>query len=256
MTEVVILGSGAAEPQLNRANACYFVRTDIPLLLDFGPGALLNMLRAGIDRNCLEHLFWTHLHADHISEFIPFFFHSVCYSKEHSRGDLTIYGPEGTQRLVQSILPVFPAFDKARFKVHIKEFRAQAIEDQTVKLGRTLIRAYPVRHSAGLVALGYRIEYEGRTIVYSGDASFSPELIDLCRGADLAILEATRPAECPVRGHMTAQEACEAAGAAGVKQLVLTHFDPIWKEYDLKAQCEGRFKGEIMAAEDLMRVRV
>jgi ribonuclease BN (tRNA processing enzyme) len=41
-----------------------------------------------------------------------------------------------------------------------------------------------------------------------------------------------------------------------VKKLVLTHFDPIWKGYNLKAQCAGLFEGEILAAEDLMRIRV
>ena len=256
MPEVVILGSGAAEPQMDRANACYFVQTDTPLLFDLGPGALRNMLRAGIDRNGFQHLFWTHLHADHISEFIPFFFHAACYSKGHPRSDLMIYGPEGTRRLVESVLAVFPVFNQACFGVQVREFETPFSKDWTVQLGRTRISAYPVRHSSSLMALGYRIEHAGRTMVYSGDSSFSPELIELCRGADLAIVEATRPAERPLNGHLTARQACEAAAQAGVKRLVLTHFDPIWKDYDLKAQCEGLFEGEIIYAEDLMRIQV
>ena len=251
MIEVVILGSGAAMPQIGRANACYYIKTDLPFLLDFGPGALINMLHAGIDRNQLGHLFWTHLHADHISEFIPFFFHEVCYSKMNSRGDLILYGPAGTRKLVKSVIRTFPGFSSACFKFRVKE-----IGPGKIKLGQTLVSAYPVRHSPRLQALGYRIEYAHRTVVYSGDVVFGPELIELCRGADLAIVEATCPVEHPIEGHLTAAQACRAARAAGVKKLVLTHFDPIWKGYNLKAQCEELFDGEILEAEDLMRIWV
>lgn len=251
MIEVIILGSGDAQPQVGRANACYFVQTDFPLLFDFGPGALTNMLRAGIDRDRLGHLFWTHLHADHISEFIPFFFHAVCYSKQHSRGDLMLYGPAGTRRLVDGILQTFPGFTQGKFKLEVNE-----ISPGLIRVGETLVTAYSVRHSPSLQALAYRIEYNGRTVAYSGDVADGSDLIELCQGADLAIIEATCPAEYPVQGHLTAPQACQAAQKAGVKKLVLTHFDPIWREYDLKAQCAGLFDGEIVAAEDLMRIRV
>jgi ribonuclease BN (tRNA processing enzyme) len=251
MIEVVILGSGSALPQIGRANACYFVQTDLPLLLDFGPGALMNMLHAGIDRSQIGHLLWTHLHADHISEFVPFFFHETCYSKINHRRDLTLYGPAGTRKVAKSILRTFPGFDKADFKFQIKE-----IGSGRVKLGQTVVKAYPVKHSPSLQCLGYRIEYGQRTVVYSGDVSFGPELIELCKGADLAIIEATSPAEHPVEGHLTAPQACQAAKTAGVKKLVLTHFDPIWEGYNLEAQCEGLFDGEMIAANDLLRITV
>jgi len=251
MIEVVILGSGAAQPQVGRANACYLVQTDLPLLLDFGPGALINMLHAGIDRDRLGHLFWTHLHADHISEFIPFFFHAICYSKQHPRGDLILYGPAGTRKLVNAVLRTFPGFNKGRFKFQVKE-----IGPGNIRLGQTVVTAYFVRHSPSLKALGYRIEYHNRTVAYSGDVADGSDLIRLCRDADLAIIEATCPAEYPVKGHLTAPQACQAAKRAGVKKLVLTHFDPIWKGYNLKAQCAGLYEGELVSAEDLMRIRI
>lgn len=251
MIEVVVLGSGAASPQVGRANACYLVRTDLPMLFDLGPGALVNMLHGGIDRSRIAHIFWTHLHADHISDFIPFFFHEMCASKQRPREDLALYGPPGTKKLVGAVRRVFPGFDQSRFGFRVREVRTGQI-----RLGQTLVTAHPVRHSPRLHAVGYRIQYAGRTVVYSGDASFCPELVELCRDADLAIIEATTPAEHPVKGHLTAPEACEAARVAGVRKLVLTHFDPIWKGYDLKTQCAGRFEGELIAAEDLMRIQV
>ncbi len=254
--EVIILGSGAAKPQMGRANACVLVQTDIALLFDFGSGALMNMLHAGIDRNRLCHLFWSHLHTDHISEFIPFFFHEVCDAKTNPREDLAVYGPTGTRKLVHVILRTFPGFSKAPFKVRVKEIGGGQSRSPHIQIGRTLVRAYPVKHSPSLHSLGYRIEYQGRTVVYSGDAAYSPDLIKLCRDADLAIIEATYPEKHASTNHLTASQACKAAQEAGVKKLVLTHFDPIWRKYNLKAQCAGLFEGEIVAAEDLMRIRV
>jgi ribonuclease BN (tRNA processing enzyme) len=169
----------------------------------------------------------------------------------HPREDVVLYGPRGTRKWVHAILRIFPGFAKARFKLRVKE-----IGQRHFKIGKTLVSAYPVRHSPSLPALGYRIEYGGRTVVYSGDAAFSSDLIKLCRGADLAIVEATCPEEHPIKSHLTASQACKVAKAAGVKKLVLTHFDPIWKGYNLKAQCAGLFEGEILAAEDLLRIRV
>jgi len=252
MIEIVILGSGAARPQLGRANASYFIQTDLPLLFDFGPGALMNMLHAGIDRSQLGHLFWSHLHADHISEFIPFFFHEMCHSQNQTRGDLVLFGPAGTRKLARAILRTFPGFTKARFKFQVKEIKPR----QAVKIGKTIVTAYPVKHSTSLQAFGYRIEYNNKTVVYSGDVMDGPHLTRLCKGADLAIVEATFPAEYPLKGHMTAPQACRAAQVAGVKKLVLTHFDSLWTGYNLKSQCAGLFDGEMVAAEDLMRIRV
>lgn len=249
--EVVVLGSGAAQPQIGRANACYLVQTDIPLLFDFGSGALINMLHAGINRNRLCHLFWSHLHVDHISEFIPFLFHEICDSRTSPREDLVVYGPAGTRRLVHSVLRTFPGFSKAPFKIEVKE-----VDQDSVQINQTLVRAYPMKHSPSLHALGYRIEYEGRTVVYSGDVGDESDLVNLCTGVDLAIIEATYPDEYASSNHLTASRACQAARKAGVKKLVLTHFDPIWKDYNLKAQCAGLFEGEIVAANDLMRIQI
>ncbi len=250
--EVIILGSGAATPQIGRANASYLIRTDLPLLFDIGPGSLMNLLHAKIDRSELGHLFWTHLHADHISDFIPFFFNEACYSRSNGRGDIALYGPAGTRRLAGNVVRTFPGFSRARFELRVKDLKA----GQVVRIGQTRVTACPVKHSPRMKSLGYRVEYNGRTVAYSGDTVDSPELVRLCRGADLAIVEATFPAERPMAGHLTAPQACRAARAAGVKRLVLTHFDSIWREYDVESECSGLFDGEMILAEDLMRVSV
>ncbi len=70
----------------------------------------------------------------------------------------------------------------------------------------------------------------GRKVVYCTDTVFCEEAVELAAGADLLIHEATfahQDAEMAFqRLHSTSTMAAQVALAAGVKQLMMTHFSP------------------------------
>lgn len=70
----------------------------------------------------------------------------------------------------------------------------------------------------------------GRSIVYTGDTAFFPELVEFCRGADVLISEATFPSEMGEKarewGHMTVAQAARLGKEAGVVRVFLIHFSP------------------------------
>lgn len=82
----------------------------------------------------------------------------------------------------------------------------------------------------------------GRKIVFSGDTAYSRRLIALAEGADVLVHEATfREAEGDLARrahHSTAAMAAEAARAAGVGTLILTHLSPRYESED-RAGLEG-----------------
>ena len=248
---LTILGSGT-NVHPTRAAAGYLVKTDELLLFDFGPRTLKNLMKAGVDRHKIRHILFSHFHADHFADFVPFFFDAVYYSKfVGRRPGLNIIGPRGTKKLFGLMLRNFPGFSAARFRTTIRE-----VKDRTFTIGRTRITARTVEHSTRLHCQGYRIEYDGRTLVYSGDAMDCTGLRQLCRKADVAVLDCSFPTQRCGPNHMHAGDCGNVAQAAGVKRLILSHFYPVAERYDVRRQAARHFRGRVVKARDLMRVKV
>lgn len=248
---LTILGSGS-NLHPTRAAAGYLVRTDRTILLDFGPRTLMNLLKTGVDRHRITHILFSHFHADHFADFIPFFFDAAYYSQQLGRREgLTIIGPRGTKRLFNVIVKTFPGFSSAQFRLTIREVAARSF-----RIGRTRITPHTVAHSQRLHCLGYRIQYGKKVLAYSGDATYCEGLLKLCRKADVAVLDCSFPANRPGRGHMHAEDCGRIAQEAGITRLILSHFYPIADRYDVTRQAERWFSGQITRGRDLLTVRV
>jgi ribonuclease BN (tRNA processing enzyme) len=117
------------------------------------------------------------------------------------------------------------------------------------------IRSRPTRHTDN--SIGYRVEAaSGKSVVYSGDTGFSEAVIELAKGADLLILEASFPDGHGVEGHLTPYEAGRMAALAGVGRLCLTHFYPESLTADIGAQCRKAYDGELILGRDLLHLHV
>jgi ribonuclease BN (tRNA processing enzyme) len=249
---VTVLGSGT-NLHHTRAAAGYLVRTDHPILLDFGPRTLMNLLRTGVNRHRIEHVLFSHFHADHFSDFITFFFDAMIYTKYQGgrRPPLTIIGPRGTTRLFRALFAALPGFSRVPFAVRFKE-----VSDRPFRIGTTLVRPFTVVHTPDLHCVGYRIEYAGKALAYSGDAEYCPALVRLCGDVDLAILDCSFPANRPGPVHLHAGQCGQVAREAGVGRLVLSHFYPIADRYDVAAQAAEEYGGRIRKATDLLTMTV
>ena len=68
----------------------------------------------------------------------------------------------------------------------------------------------------------------GRSFAFVMDTRVCPEAVELARGVDLVVCEATYLEEhahlAAERGHLTARQAAGIAAEAGARQLVMSHF--------------------------------
>ncbi len=186
------------------------------------------------------HLFFSHLHWDHIQGF-PFFTPAFVPGNEvHVHGvDVACAPSPGPSRLrhvlgQQMAPPTFPVgLDVMQSDLR---FHDVPLHDR-IDVGRVQVRHAAVDHPNGCVA--YRVDFQGRSVVYATDVEHGPDasdgLIELARNCDLLIYDAMYTPEeyegaaGPSRkgwGHSTFVEGAKIARASGAKSLCLFHHDP------------------------------
>ena len=248
--ELIVLGSGTAIPRPGRSPAGYAVRVgQETLLFDSGPGTLGRLAQAGLDYAALNQVFYTHLHADHTADLIALLAAAVIPGHERL-SDLTITGPRGMRDFVACLLQLYPSLEPAaRYNLLIREM-GQGYADY----GDWQALTKPLPHTAN--SIGYSLTAEGKAIVYSGDTEYCKNIIELAQNADLLVLECSFPDGQGRPGHLAPRECGAIATAAQARRLLLTHFYPECDEVDIVAQCRKVYDGEIMMAEDLLRIAV
>jgi ribonuclease BN (tRNA processing enzyme) len=210
------------------------------LLLDLGNGALGPLQRhtglADINAVCLSHL-----HADHCLDLCGFWV-AQTYAPDGPGPRIPVYGPAGTaHRMAQAYgLDEHPGMTQA-FDFGTLQPGAREIGPFRVTLARM---NHPVE------TFGFRVEAGGLVIAYSADTGESAALIELARGADLMLCEASflDGPGLPEGVHLTARQAAEHAARAGVGRLVLTHLVP-WNDRERsRAEAAACFGGQLSLA--------
>ena len=245
---------------------------DQPYLIDCGDGLMTRIAEAaskglpGMQMTKLTCLFITHLHPDHTAGLPGLIMGPWVLDRDEP---FQIYGPKGTQKLVDSIL--------AGYELGIAEHRdglAQVnhpllVEVHEIEAGeiyrdeRVAVTAFQVSHG-GLEAYGLRFVSAEKTIVHSGDTCPVPSLIEHARGCDILVHEVYMAASLSWHSpawqiyhrnsHTSGIQLAAIAEIIRPKLLVLNH-QLIWgDEYtdeDLLAEIGTYYDGEVVSAKDL-----
>ncbi len=250
--ECFILGSGTAVPHPRRGSAGNMVRhPGCTLLVDAGLGTLQKLAALGVSPAEVDVVAFTHLHLDHTAELAPLLF-SLRNAGIGRRKALTILGAPGFRDFHEQLRRTYGSWvDAEGYSLLVEE-----ISSRPVALGPLVLSAVPVSHTPQSVAFRVEEAETGKVIGFSGDTDVCPGIVTAVRDADVAVFECSFPDGYKVKGHLTPSEAGELAAAARVRKLVLTHFYPECEEADILGQCRKTYSGEIILAEDLLRVPV
>ncbi len=220
MTKLTFLGTADAFNSAGRGNSCYLVEDDAGMYtVDFGPTALLQCERLGVDLRALDGIYITHLHGDHIGgiAMLLVFLH---FKLERTR-PLVIAGPEGMElRLALLRESAYPSVLQRGLGFPI-EFVHWKLPGTVEALDRkvTAIRA---EHDQLAVAASLRVDTEELSICFSGDTGWQPALADLVRDSDIFVCECSM-ASADYWGHLSVEELLVQRDQLKVGQLYLSH---------------------------------
>lgn len=267
---LTILGCRSGMPADGQASSGYLVtEATTTLLLDCGPG-IATALSAVTTPAALDAIVITHTHLDHCYDLLPvgktLLTSALRYpaAGEPPQTDARIdqvplYVPAGSTPLFRRLAELFPvttapvldrAFDLA---FDVREYH----DGDTCRIGDVDVHFALLAHAAP--NCGVRVTSADGTLGYTGDTGRTPALAALAAGADLLLAECTltEPDDGP-HGHLCAEDAADAAEAAGVGQLVLTHFasaDPD-RLAAHRARATARFNGPVHIATPTARFEV
>ena len=226
MVDVLFLGTGGAFAAGARSNLALLIEApDFRMLVESGPSIVQQLARAGLSARQIDRLFVSHRHGDH-----SLGFPMLALGRFGADTPFHIYAGASTIAALKSLWhTVNPGFEFyiAHFSWHALSEAGAA--EQELAPGVTL-RTAVVPHPLRTPTLAARWEFAGGpAIAFVTDTYYCDAAIDLARGADLLIHEATfsralQPDENPAeKFHSTAQQAGEVARRAGCPQLALVH---------------------------------
>jgi ribonuclease BN (tRNA processing enzyme) len=249
---IILLGTGVAIPQLERAQSGILVKTPEELVLfDCGAGILGRIIQSGYDYLKITSVFFTHHHLDHNSDFL-----ALLKAQQLAREDLgikrqkvRIYGPEGTNHWLDTLLSSYEYIDA---DVDVKEL----YDNDVIRVGSSVVTVRKSIHSVPSIA--YRMKTPTSTFVYSGDTEPSEAIKELCHGnVDVLVHECSFPDEFSyVTNHTTPAKLRDLLYERDIERLVLTHLYPhtIGHENAMIETIKEKFKGRVDIGYDLMKI--
>ncbi len=287
---VFVCGAGSPLPDPHRAGPCLGILAgERAYIVDTGSGGIRNLARMGFPLDRIEGIYLTHLHSDHIDGLGETLMQAWVGGGRTS--PLPVSGPVGTDEVVAGFNAAYridAGYRAAHHGADIADpagFGGRAVEVRLpsgpaapkilLETDGLEIAVFGVNHAPVEPAFGYRIEYNGRSVVISGDTVFHPGVVAAARGVDVLFHEALEPdmvramSAAATEGgnariatilndildyHASPADAARAASEAEARDLVLIHIVPPLPSHILDRRFVGDarklFGGRLTLARD------
>jgi ribonuclease BN (tRNA processing enzyme) len=281
--ELLVLGSGGPGATGRAASSYVLLLDETPrILVDAGPGAFVRLGEAKVALADLDLVLLTHLHVDHVAE-LPGIIKARAVSGIGPI-EFDIYGPTGsaggggaavfpsTRRFVSLLFGGRGAYAYLQDFASPVTLRAHDLEihDAQSRMPHKIVTRDQLAvteiagHHGDAPAVAYRIDYAGKSVVFSGDMDPAglASLRTLAKGADLlvfdcAVLDPPQSPQVLYALHSPPRRIGEVAQQAGVRAVLLSHLSPAidGAREAVRASIAENFKGPVRFAEDNLRLR-
>ena len=277
---VSILGSGLPWVTKSQAAGSVLMEVGNPerdvLVFDLGAGSLANFSGLKVPVTSLKKVFLSHLHADHIADYLTLM---GSYVKAGRLDPVEVWGgasdnPAWGVAAFVDVIQQALAWDHASMTGYVPITGAHATANE-VPYDRTeviyerngvKITSFPVIHALN-GAVGFRVDYGGQSVVFSGDTKPTMTLVEAAQGCDLLIHETFLPADTfaelmsfPIeQARMVVNEAHTPANAAGlVFDMVRPKMAAMWHCHVVDGYIDpvfesvaGTYSGPVTLCQDL-----
>lgn len=275
---VTVLGSGTPVPSATQFGPTILVQAaGQNLMFDCGRGCTTRL--AQLDPKLiskLDRLFITHLHSDHIVGIDDLWLNGWTQGRLQP---LKTIGPEGTQDMMKYLRKAYGFDINSRFTdgvpgtlTGLDEDIIELVEDGVVySQDGVEVTAFIVDHSTVKPAWGYRVDYNGRSVMISGDTGPAENLYVYGAGADIILQEVMSPALIEyletifdeqqtarvVAYHTTAEQAADIFTKTAPRLAVYYHTrnDGKFAQSLLDITRQG-YDGALEISHDLFQIRV
>ncbi len=269
---VTLLGTGTPRPDSERFSQAILVETPEGdrLLFDAGRGAAMRLHQIGVSSDQIDAIFVTHLHYDHIVGLDDVWLTARLWQRSTP---LTVYGPQGTASFVEHITNAYAVDQKVRHRQSGLPEQGGTLQAVEIASGQVYasqvlkVTAFPVAHGAVKPAFGYRVDYGERSVVISGDTTYSKTLVEHAQGAQVIIHEVMMASEALLTGnarlrkvqayHSTPEQVGKVLTETGAQLGVLVHQLRFGvSEAQLLEAVQAHYAGEVRLGEDLMAIDI
>ena len=269
--KVTLLGTGSPRPSVDRFGPAVLVEVGgKTLLFDAGRGVVQRLQEMEVRISDIQQIFLTDLHSDHISALDDIWLTGWIYQRPQV---LNVYGPRGTVSYIDHLKQAYSYDVQLRNQYSGLDLKSGLLAPQDIKPGviysedGVKVTAFLVNHKPVDPAYGYRIDFGERSVVISGDTSFSQSLIDHSKDVDLLvheimavkaeILEKNPRLQKIERYHTDPEQLAKVLNEVKPKVAVMTHVILVGvSEQQVKNQIEKQYDGRLYMGEDLMGIEV
>jgi len=264
--KVTLLGTGTPTPSVERFGACTLVQAGTrKLLFDAGRGCVIRLDQVHIPWRELTSVFLTHLHADHTFGLPDVFLMGWILG----RTDLfDVHGPAGTRDMFTAMVHALDV-DIASRVVNGRETPRESVTEITSGIvyqqDGIKVTAFEVHHTVK-PAFGYRIDFDGRSVVLSGDTKYSENLIRNAQGVDVLVHEVVfgssglTPQQQFVmnNGHTVPEKAAQVFNAVNPRLALYTHVLLLGRasDDDVMSATHKLYPGRVEMGTDLTEINI
>lgn len=281
--KVTLLGTGGPVPSIERFGPSTLVEAGgQKFLFDCGRGASQRLWQLKTRLGEVNRLFITHLHSDHVVGIPDLWLTGWIPAAYGRRAEpFRVWGPTGTSDMMEHLQRAFSWDITTRKKENNKAdsgilVTATDIREGVIyEEGGVKITAFTVDHSDFIdSALGYRVDYAGRSVVLSGDTRYSANLVRYAQGADVVIHEVAIASEKSMQTsavvrqvlgfHTSPEDAGRVFEQVKPKLAVYTHvilltIDPALPPpalNEVARRTATTYKGPLQIGEDLLTIDI